>query len=59
MLMKSTPGVNFINILCSQIPKEQKDTNDSTLAVIFTNLRSFRVKATSKMLMKLTPDVRL
>jgi len=65
-------GVNFINVLCrafkprflecskaldlsAQIPKVQKDSDD--LTIIFALSGSARVKASRKILVKLTPAV--
>ncbi len=50
---KSSPGVNFINILCAAFtcedPKVQKDTDN--LTVFFVFLGSASIKAAHKMLM--------
>ncbi len=59
MLMKLTPGVNFINILraafLSADPESAKKTDN--LTVFFVLLGSASVKAASRTLMKLTPGV--
>jgi hypothetical protein len=59
MLMKFTPGVDFINILMHNFymrrSQMRKMMNDMT--VIFALLVSTRVTATSKTLMKLTSGV--
>jgi len=59
MLMKLTPGVNFINILrgtftCTD-SKSAKKTDG--LTVFFAHLGSMCLKALNKMLVKLTPEV--
>ncbi len=58
-LMKLTPGLNFINVLCTAStpadPKSVKDTND--LTVFFTLSGSTSTKAVRRMLMKLTPGL--
>ncbi len=57
MLVKSTPGVNFINILQATIvradPKSAKNTFKSS--VFFVLSGSTRVKTACKTMMKLTP----
>jgi len=57
MLMKMTPAIDFINILCTAFapadPESIKDTDD--LTVFFTLSKSSSVKAARKTLVKLTP----
>jgi len=57
MLMKLTPGVNFISVLqvafMSSDPKWAKKTDN--LTVIFTLLGSAHTKAAHRTLMKLSP----
>ncbi len=59
MLMKLTPGLNFINVLRTAFtlidPKRVKKTDD--LTVFFTLLGSTSVKAVPRTLMKLSPGV--
>jgi len=59
MLIKLTPGVNFINILCSHFTcQDPQSVNiQSSCQYLFTLLGSEGIKAAHKTLMKLTPDV--
>ncbi len=58
MLLKLTPGVDFINIQRTAftlvVPKSVKKIDDFTVS--FTFLGATHVKAVHRMLMKLTPD---
>jgi hypothetical protein len=60
-LMKLSPGVNFINILCSALTlvdlKSVKSTAKS-YKYLFTLSGSASVKAVPRMLMKLSPGVK-
>ncbi len=60
MLMKVTPGLNFINVLCSAFMLADPESVKIYLwfNCIFTLLEFLCVKAVRKMLMKLTPGVR-
>jgi len=57
MLMKLTPGVNFINVLMHRFPmhpkSEKKTVKKSSVILYFWDLHV--AKSASKMLMKLTP----
>ncbi len=58
ILMKLSPGVNFINIcMCSFNARSSKRKNSIKLSVSFYALGSTCVKAVPRMLMKLSPGV--
>ena len=60
MLVKSTPSVNFINILRATIVRADSESAKNALKslVFFALLGSTRVKAACKTLIKLTPGVK-
>jgi hypothetical protein len=57
MFMKLTPGVNFVNVLCTAFmlsdPKSVKDTDDLTVFFMLLGSGSTSVKAVCRTLMKL------
>ncbi len=55
MLVKLTPGVNFIFMLSFYSRRSRKHKKTDDLAVFFTLLDSESVKAVHRTLMKLTP----
>jgi len=57
MLVKLTTGVNFSNILCATfVHTDHKSKKTNSLTVLFAPLGSVGVKASGKMLVKLTID---
>jgi len=58
MLIKLTPGINYINILPAAFMHENPEIANKTvkLSIFFALLGSVRAKAAHGMLMKLTPE---
>ncbi len=56
--MKSTLGVNFINVICAAFTCADPESIKffDNLTIILMHLGSAHVKAAHKMLMKLTPE---
>jgi len=59
MLMKLTPGLNFINALCTAFKRKDPKSVKIQLSCqyLFTLLGSTGAKAARRMLMKLTPGL--
>ncbi len=60
MLAKLTPGYNFINVFCTvfTIPDPKCIKMTVKLSIFYTLLGSTSVKASRKMLVKLTPGIK-
>ena len=61
MALKLTPGVNFINVLCTAFALVDRKSVKNTVKslVSFMLLRSMSIKVVRRMVLKLTPGVML